>query len=151
MQNQGPPVQQGRQVGGMNNRRKGMEVGVLAEHVQAMSHHSRQRHVLQMGTILYQYIKADIMTSMFIIDFGGDDTFVYVAEEHCCFYMGMEPSVNGPLFSDSVDRQKLLGLYTKDSMPVDYDPDGDTELLGTGTPAIPKELRTPQAGPHSQR
>jgi hypothetical protein len=27
----------------------------------------------------------------------------------------------------------MLGLYTKDPKPVDYDPDGDMELLGAGT------------------
>jgi hypothetical protein len=51
--------------------------------------------VLQMGTILYEYIEANSMTSMLIINFGGEDTFVHVLEEHCHFYEGMEPRLAG--------------------------------------------------------
>lgn len=65
-------VQEGFVLSGMSNKRKGMEVGVSTEHVRAMSHHSGQRHALQMGTIFYDYTKADSMTPMVIIEFLGE-------------------------------------------------------------------------------
>lgn len=61
--------------------------------------------------------------------------FVHVPEEHCHFYVGMEPSVGGPLFSNSIQGEKSPSLSSDAPMPLEFDLFRDTKLLGVGTPA----------------